>query len=184
MTARGATHASRLLLALSLGGAACHMYHPAEIPGARVAVQDTAGAHDLTPYDLTGSSTAWAETFGADSLFRPRVTWLAGNTIGITLAHPGHVAVLFVSRCGAYAAVPGHDLTTRAPAGEQRYLLVPPFRGGCQANFWRPVITVIAATLPLHGEVLEEKARSAHTIEELMSGRSDAWAAYAIFNTR
>jgi hypothetical protein len=173
------------LAALAAALAGCHFYHPPAISGAAAQEQrDTLLERELSPRDLTGSVTAWDNTFGADSLFRPRITRYTPSGIGIRLLRPAHVAVLVTTRCGPYAAVPGRTLTTRMPAGDQWLITVPQFRGNCPPNFWRPLITVIASELPMHGEVLEERARSAHDAQELMEGRRDLWAAYVVYSTR
>jgi hypothetical protein len=164
--------------------AGCHLYHPAPIASAPAEQRDTLLERELSPRDLTGSVAAWDATYGADSLFRPRITRYTPSGIGIRLLRPAHVAVLVGTRCGAYAAVPGRTLTTRLPAGDSWLTTVPPFRGNCPPNFWRPLLTVIASELPLHGEVLEERSRTAHDLGELMAGRRDRWEAYVIYSNR
>ena len=164
--------------------AGCHLYHPTPVTGAAPDSGDTLLARELSPRDITGSVTAWDEAEGADSVFRPRITRYSANGIGIRLLRPAHVAVLVNSHCGPFAAVPGRVLTTRQPAGDRWYRLVPAFRGNCPPTFWRAELTVLAAELPLHGEVLEARARAAHGVEELMAGRRDRWAAYAVYSNR
>jgi len=160
--------------------AGCHLYHPRPVAGARPERSDSLRAGELSPRDLTGSVTAWDVTFGDDSLYRPRITSYSQNGIGVRLLRPAHVAILLATRCGPYAIVPGVDLTERVSAGEH-WFPMRPYRGACAPNFWRPLVTVIAATLPMHGEVLEDAARHAHSVEELMAGRRDAWAVYAVY---
>ncbi len=138
----------------------------------------------LTARDLTGRVTAYEEAFGADSLFRPRIFRLTSRTIGISLARPAHVAVLQLGRCGPMATVPGHDLSQLLPAGDHFLTLVEPPRGRCDMQWWRPVIAVIAAEMPLHGAVLEERAREARQSDEAMAGRTDRWALYAVYRQR
>jgi hypothetical protein len=164
--------------------AGCHLYHPPAVVGAREEPRDTLLAGELSPRDLTGSVTAWDENYGSDSLFRPRITRYSNNGVGVRLLHSAHVAVLLNTRCGPYAVVPGTELTTRMPAGDQWFPIRPYQHGTCAPDFWRPLITVIAAELPMHGEVLEQRARTAHGVEELMAGRRDRWAAYAVYSTR
>jgi hypothetical protein len=164
--------------------ASCHLYHPIPVAGAPAEQRDTLLERELSPRDLTGSVTAWDEAYGADSIFRPRITGYTTEGIGIRLLRAAHVAVLVNSRCGPYAAVPGRTLTTRQPAGDQWLVTVAPFRSNCAPTFWRPMLTVVVSELPLHGEVLEERARAAHGVEEIMTGRRDRWAAYAVFTNR
>ena len=160
------------------------MYRPLPVASAPPEQPDTLEARELSPRDLTGSVTGWDAAYGADSLFRPRITRYTDAGIGVRLLRPAHVAVLLATRCGPFAAVPGRTLTARLPAGEQWLTLARPFRGNCPPNFWRPVVTLIASDLPMHGEVLEERARSARGVEELMAGRRDAWAVYAVYSAR
>ena len=159
-------------------------YNAPPVAGAPPDVVDSLAARTLSPRDITGSVTAWEDAYGDDSLFRPRVIALASHTIGITVARPAHLAVILVDRCGPYAAVPGRDLTQRSPAGDQWVPLRPAFRSTCPPNFWRATLVVIASELPLHGEVLEERARRAHRVEDVMEGRHDRWAAYAVYTQR
>jgi hypothetical protein len=182
MRRRAAVGAALAALLAALAGA-CG-YHATPIAGAPPEPRDTVAAGELTPRDLTGQVTAWDDAFGADSIFRPRITRFVDRSIGISLAHGGHVAVILRDQCGPYAAVPGRDLTVRLPAGEQFLPLVTPFRSSCPPNFWRPYVMVIVADLPLHGDVLEERARRAHGAEEIMDGRRDRWAAYAVYTQR
>jgi hypothetical protein len=171
-----------VLAALVAGAAGC-LYHPPLVRNAPPEQQDTLRARELSPRDLTGSVTAWDATYGADSLFRPRITSYSMNGIGVRLLRAAHVAILVNTRCGPYAVVPGADLTTRMPAGEQWFPMRPQPRDTCAPDFWRPLVVVIASALPMHGDVLEQEARRAHGIEDLMANRRDAWAAYAVFSS-
>lgn len=183
------------LAALLVAAFGCHMYHPTPVASATPEPGDSLIAGELSPRDITGSVTAWEEVSGADSLFRPRITHLGPGgvraflygyrtpiSIDVRLLNPAHVAVILVDRCGPYAAVPGRDLTTRLAAGVHTLTLLPAFnRTACRPpSFWRPVVVLIASQLPLHGEVLEERAREAHGIEEVMAGRG-GWSAYAVY---
>ena len=164
--------------------AGCHLYHPTPVAGAPAQEPgDTLVGRELSPRDLTGSVTAWDNAYGADSLFRPRITRYSSTGIGVRLLHAAHVAVLVNTSCGPYAAVPGADLTTRMPAGEQWFPFRPQHRGACAPGFWRPKLTVVASELPMHGDVLQQKARTAHDVDELMAGRVDRWAAYVVYTT-
>lgn len=181
-----------VLLAVALG---CPMYHPIPITSAPPEPGDSLTAGELSARDITGSVTAWEEVSGADSTFRPRITHLgpggvraflsgyrAPISIDVRLLRPAHLAVILVDRCGPYAAVPGHDLTTRLSAGVQTLTLLPSLnRTACRPpSFWRPVVVLITSELPMHGEVLEERAREAHGVEEVMRGRG-GWSAYAVY---
>ena len=104
--------------------------------------------------------------------------------VHLASGRPAHVAVLVNTSCGPYAVVPGSELTVRMPAGEQWFPIRPYQHGSCAPDFWRPLVTVIASELPMHGEVLEQRARSAHGVEELMAGRRDRWAAYVVYSKR
>jgi hypothetical protein len=170
--------------ALAAVAAGCHLYHPVAIASAPGEQRDTLLDRELSPRDLTGSVTAWDNTYGADSLFRPRITRYSTNGIGVRLLHAAHVAVLVNTSCGPYAVVPGAELTTRMPAGEQWFPIRPYQHGACAPDFWRPLVTVIASELPMHGDVLEQRARSAHGVEELMEGRRDRWAAYVVYSSQ
>jgi hypothetical protein len=171
------------LAALAAVAAGCHLYHPAAVPSAPAEQRDTLLERELSPRDLTGSVTAWDNSYGADSLFRPRITRYSANGIGVRLLHAAHVAVIINTSCGPSTVVPGAELTVRMPAGEQWFQIRPYRHGTCAPAFWRPLVTVIASELPMHGGVLEERARSAHGVEELMEGRRDRWAAYVVFST-
>ncbi len=160
------------------------MYHPPAVAGAHEEPGDTLLKGELSPRDLTGSVTAWDNTYGADAMFRPRITRYSSNGIGVRLLHAAHVAVIVNTSCGPYAVVPGAELTVRMPAGEQWFPIRPYQHGSCAPDFWRPLVTVIAAELPMHGDVLEQRARSAHGVDELMAGRHDHWAAYVVYSTR
>lgn len=164
--------------------AGCHLYHPPAVAGVPEEPRDTLLQSELSPRDLVGSVTAWDETYGADSLFRPRITRYSATGIGVRLLRAAHVAVLVNTRCGPYAVVPGAELTVRMPAGEQWFPIRPYQHGSCAPDFWRPLVTVIASELPMHGDVLEQRARTARGVEELMAGRRDRWAAYVVYSTR
>jgi len=138
----------------------------------------------LTPRDLTRSNTAYDEVFGADSVYHPRVFHLTANTIGISLRQAAHVAVLVRGGRCAVAQVPGHELSRRLPEGFHYLRLEAPQPTRCTMNWWTPALTVIAAELPLHGQVLEERSREAREPEELMARRTDRWAMYAVFRSR
>ncbi|MFI5208581.1 MAG: hypothetical protein ACHQU8_05220 [Gemmatimonadales bacterium] len=170
-----------VLVAMAAG---CHLYHPAPIAGAPPEQRDTLLAGELSPRDITGSVTAWDRAYGADSVFRPRITRYSSTGIGVRLLHAAHVAVLINTSCGPYAVVPGAELTTRMPAGEQWFPLRPYQRGACAPDFWRPLVTVVASELPMHGDVLQQRARSAHDVDELMAGRRDRWAAYVVYSSQ
>ncbi len=167
-----------LVAVLALG--ACIRFQPR---GPRVE-EPVPNPRALTPRDLTGSSTAYDEMLGEDSLFQPRIFRLTSRTIGVSLARPAHVAVLQLGRCGPVASVPGHDLSRMLPAGDHYLALVEPARGRCDMQWWRPMVAVIAAELPLHGEVLEERAREARESDAVMAGRTDRWAIYAVYRRR
>lgn len=138
----------------------------------------------LTPRDLTGRFTSYEETYGADSLYFPRIFHYTGRTIGISLRQPAHVAVLMRGAGCPSAPIPGHDLSTRLPAGFHYLQVREPTRGRCDMNWWLPAVAVIASELPLHGEVLEQRARNTREAIDLMENRRDQWSMYVVYRSR
>jgi hypothetical protein len=138
----------------------------------------------LTPRDLTRSNTSYEEAFGADSVYFPRIFRLTGNTIGISLRAPAHIVLLERGRCGPVARYPGHELSSLLPAGFHYLRLENPPAPRCGMHWWTPALTVVAAELPMHGEVLESRARESRDVLALMEQRRDRWSMYAVYRSR
>ncbi len=146
--------------------------------------QADADPRALTAFQL-GGTRAWDDAIGDDSLFRPRIVRITSSSIGILLTRPAHVAVIQRDRCGPYASVPGRELSRLAPAGVTVFSLSRGWaRSRCGASQWPPLVAVVAAELPLHGDVLAERARDARSVEDIMAPRRDRWAMYVVYPVR